>query len=854
MEDAAKVQGSRSPSPSRGAPPPAADTRAFDRQLGAQAPAVAEGATSGAQRSPRGGEGPSVFSEAAGLQAGQTGSSTSSLSSWSTPRAFSGPPLASFRTEGTPIADPRSVDARAGAINREAGAALDAIEGQLGGSRSNLVNDAPAFLAALRERVGTTSEITSDDHQIIPTTLWNPDSASESGSDHVAVGLSEFLRAPTGSSDSGGPTNPLFDGTRHGAREIGTQAGPGHVAVDFRKSTAADGDVLIPIRTDDRTYRPTEGFALDVESGRPVPPAADKLSMFAVRDNIARAHLADMVRTHEMSDALIGLFDRPEELALPAQIAKLETSLNALIANAPGLSGSSVAGDSSGGDTILQGDSPRVAGRNSDGEIEIREQPRVNVNVTKLQTLQQTLATQMQTLQEHIQGKGEGTGLRQLKDNMLLTGAREKVHEHTRPLAGTFASGERNTLGDGVKRNIMGKEAHAVLIRSVLQAAITTGGTYGVQMATSEWLKSHFEENPDQIPNPLLDAARKALGGEATLNQVRDKAIEELSKPGSTYIDETKATRKMIIALEAGLGFGRGTIIPVADSINETDAKKAKVKSAIDNAEEPKVTKTPGEKANAAMANAFKPQLVANMLSGAVAAVAQAGSSIRNNENAGAALLEMGKTMTFAGVTTASNIAADGIRARHDGGQFEKAFLRTVFRTIAQATKTGISIGESALRGTMDARAPASDWIRAGMQGVLGSIVKEGAGSAAQATVDALLPTNEVAMLKVGKTISAAADVLRTLNEIEETGKPLLDESAVEGARAEIKLALERIYDVNTADFGSDKFNYAFQDYASNVNRVIVEDLRGAELPDPTERNVAGTSSPTSRDAARTQA
>lgn len=431
----------------------------------------------------------------------------------------------------------------------------------------------------------------------------------------------------------------------------------------------------------------------------------------------------------------------------------------------------------------------------------------------QLQTAGSALETAIEKFDQNM------TDLARTKPDFLRSEARAKTGN--------------KTVGDTLRRNLAGKEDHAVLVRSLLQAGIVTGSTALLQLGIQKAMKDFFSESQNRIPDDLLKEVAKDLGKKSPTDaDVIRHAIKELSKPGSTYLDEASNGIATIMGVEAGIGMIRGTVLPIADNKNEISARAGRMQGAVDNAREPAPEQTGWQKARKSMMNAAPDQFKYSAYSGAVAAAAQlvAGKEAPGWKHG----VEVVKTMGFSGLQAAGNVAADGARAAMkldpDGAatQWVKFALRVVGRAVAQTAKTGISQAQSLGEGTMSQRSIAGDYMRAGIMGVGGGVLKEVAGTAAQTLTNKALPPDEAAMLHTTKTINAAADVLRSIATLRDLGVAEPHLQPVEGP---IDQAFAAVIAANTMEFNSADFDVAFRNYAADVNQTIVEERLGSERP-----------------------
>lgn len=383
-----------------------------------------------------------------------------------------------------------------------------------------------------------------------------------------------------------------------------------------------------------------------------------------------------------------------------------------------------------------------------------------------------------------------------------------------------------STAKDKIQRNIFGNELHAVLARSALQSIMVVGASAGLQVATVSILQKFFTNHPDQIPDPVLEAARTELGESASEDQVIRHAVDSLSSPGSTYLDENTSSDTAIYAAEAGVGAFRGVVVPMADSINESDARATKVQNSIQNMDQPPVAKNWKERGSEAMKSAWGAQIKANLVSGGIAATI---STAATKQTTGlAVLIEVGKTMGFSVIAAANNAAADGFRKAVYTGESEvatqsiKAAARVVGRTLAQGIKTGASYSQSAADGSLQNRSVGGDMLKAGMQSVVSGGVKEILGSVFQNATAVRLPPNELAVLTASKALGSVAEFSRNLSSVERPADLSAEGQAKLRDLGEmVSNTLADVLIANAIKFESVDFDAGYQVYQSQLLQKI---------------------------------
>jgi hypothetical protein len=529
-----------------------------------------------------------------------------------------------------------------------------------------------------------------------------------------------------------------------------------------------------------RVSAPPNGYPVDGEAQAPALPDMARPGWTEFSARREHDHRVQLVTAHAMSTALTGNLD-------PAHNPDFSVARAALMAHV---------------DSAI---STLQSGNQND--------PKIRSLGDRRNSLNEALAT----FDQHF-----GT-LRETIPDFMATAAREK----------TKGGGFMDRAGDSLRRNLFGQEMSAVIARSALQALVVTGSTSALQLGISKALEFHFSRNPDDIPDALRQQVQEDMiklgkgGAEPTNAEVIRHTIDVLSKPGSTYLDEAKAEFETIMGVEAGIGFVRGTILPIADSQNEIDGKKNRLQSAVDNAGKEKPEKSKHDKMMASMANSWPSQLKYNLISGAIAAVTQ--TALTSKTTGPMAVLEAGKVMTFAAIQAGGNVLADGIRARGNrdpdkiATQVEKGLYRTAFRTVAQVAKTGISNIQSAVEGSMDKRSWQSDVIRTVMMGAGSGALKESLGSLTQILVNSKLPADERAMLHTTKTINAAADVMRAVVALGAEGQGVINPALLADLVQPISRAFDDISTANNMQVDSAHFGWSFQRFAEDVNRAIEE-------------------------------
>ena len=519
-------------------------------------------------------------------------------------------------------------------------------------------------------------------------------------------------------------------------------------------------------------------IAVDIESGTVAPVDKSDLGRTQFGARMQRAALIDAVKTHAIMHPMV-MMD-------PGQNAEMRANIDGLIADL---------------DASLNAARQETA---DDGETKYFH-VESGRDLTHLHAAKQKLEASSATLTESL---GELTSA---KDNLMEWKARQAT--------GT------TTKTDSLQRNVFGSELHAVFVRSALQSLLVVGATAGFQVGTVAMLQSFYTSNPDQIPEPILDEARTALGDGASNDAVVAKAIDDFVVPGSTYLDENTSSESAIYAAEAGVGGFRGAVVPMADSINETDARAKQIQGAIDTAEEPKVTKTPGERARLAMGNAWQAQVKANLVSGGIAALI---STAATKQTTGLKVLtEVAKTMGFSAVSALNNVAADGVRKyAYDGNseavsQTIKAGARVAGRGVAQGIKMGVSYAQSAAAGEIDRRSPAGDAIKALVQFGLSGGMKEGLGAAAQNSTASHLPPNESAALLAGNAVGAIADFGRDLQGVTPEDLGTDGQAHFSDLIFQVESTLKDVMDANSVKFESIDFDTAHNVYATQLRDQV---------------------------------
>ena len=521
------------------------------------------------------------------------------------------------------------------------------------------------------------------------------------------------------------------------------------------------------------------GGFVDIEAQITPPISKEPLGRLAFSARIERANLIDAVKTHAVLSPLAEL-DPAKNTDLAASFACMIRELNSAINN------SRREVDDAGTERVFDIES----GKDITGLLRFRDK-----------------------MEEGFAKVTEDLGkLSESKTDFMSFKTRQAM--------------DKSTATDKIQRNLFGSELHAVINRSVLQSVLVVGASAGLQVATVAALQRFFTNHPDHIPGPALVSAREALGPDAAEADVVKKAVDGLATPGSTYLDENTSTEGAIYGTEAVVGFGRGVIVPMADSINETDARAASVQKAVENIYVEKPTPTRAERASDAFKNAWGPQIKANMYSGAVAATI---STATTKATTGPdVLIEVGKTMGFSAISAVNNAAADGFRkAVYDGkseavSQTIKATSRVAGRVLAQGIKTGVSIAQSAGEGKLSNRSFAADAIKAVMQSAVSGGVKEGLGAAFQNATNARLPPNETAMQQVGNSLGSLAKFTRDLASLE-IPVDLSPEGQLKKQEVSnmIASALARVLEANAIKFEAIDFDVGHHVYKSELDQQI---------------------------------
>lgn len=523
-------------------------------------------------------------------------------------------------------------------------------------------------------------------------------------------------------------------------------------------------------------------FTLDIESGEPEAIDKRKLGITEFGAKIQRAAIIDAVKTHAVMLPMLN--------ANPASNTAFQEAMNGLL----------------GGIRDHLGSVGR-AGEDSDGKVKLTD-VESGLDLTHISEfkakLEKSFASMTSSLAE----------LQEANNNFLDYKARQLTNS--------------TTLSDNLQRNVFGKELHAVFSRSALQSILVVGATAGFQVGTVKILQNFFEKNPDQIPGSVLDDAREALGEGASKQDVINKAIDNFVAPGSTYLDENTASTGAIYGAEAAVGGFRGVVVPMADSVNETDARAKKVESAIADVRDPKEPLSASGRARQAMGGAWKAQVKANLVSGAIAAGVQ--TLATGNTTGSAVFIEVAKTLGFSMISAGGNVAADGIRKAAYNGENEavsqslKAVARVGFRGVSNLAKTGVSYTQSAASGELDSRSFAGDMVKSSVQVLASGGLKEALGSLAQNSTSSNLPPNEVAALAAGRTIGTIAEFSRDLNSLTYP-KDLGEESLAhrDALHNLTESVLAGVLEANTLDFETVDFDASYRAYASQLNEKIGE-------------------------------
>jgi hypothetical protein len=393
---------------------------------------------------------------------------------------------------------------------------------------------------------------------------------------------------------------------------------------------------------------------IDIESGDVAPIDKRPLGRFEVMASIERAAIIDAVKTHSLIQPLVNIAPK-ENPNIQRMMADITGAIDDVILSARKQVG-------------------------EDGSVRYFDPEDPSNDLTELHASNEKIKSSFSKLSEDL--------------STLVDSKAAFMNYKARQSTGTA------TLTDSVQRNIFGNELHAVIARSLLQSLLVTGGTAAIQVGTVSMLKSFFSAHPEQIPEPVLKEVRAELGQDATDKAVMSAAISKLSVPGSTYLDENTNSEEVIYGSEAGVGFLRGILIPMADNANEADARAAKVQKSINSAHTPTAPQTAKERAISSMQSSFPTQLKWNVASGALASMvstAAAGETTGLN-----IMIEVAKTMGFSVLGAATNAGADGFRSAVYTGKNEavtqtiKAAARIAGRGIAQGLKTGISYAQSA--------------------------------------------------------------------------------------------------------------------------------------------------------------
>ena len=522
-----------------------------------------------------------------------------------------------------------------------------------------------------------------------------------------------------------------------------------------------------------------EVVPFDIESGEFPPLDKRRLGASEFSAKAIRANLIDSVKTYAIVQPMVNL-DPQTNTAVRENMAALLGEIDATLAAA------TTETDSNGKTKYIDVESQR--------------------DITHLHEFKEKVEAKFDKLSGALNTLGEAkTSFLEYKARQATGGA---------------------TFKDSVQRNIFGSEMHAVFARSALQSLIVVGATAGFQVGTAAILQSFFTNNPDKIPEPILTEAREKLGESASETEVIDEAVGSFVAPGSTYLDENTSSETAIYAAEAGVGGFRGVVVPMADSVNETDARAAKVQGAIDEAKDPKPEQSRKERAYAAMGNAWKAQVKANLVSGGIAAMISTATS--GPTTGSKVLIEVAKTLGFSVVSALNNVAADGVRkAAYDGdseavSQTIKAGARVTGRGLAQVIKTGVSYAQSAASGEIDRRAPEGDAIKAVVQSLLSGGLKEALGSGFQNKTASSLPPNEVVALTAGKTVGSIAELARELNGLSHPSD--LSREGLEKLQDlsyTLESSLSGILEANSITFDSVDFDTGHSVYQSQLKQTI---------------------------------
>lgn len=573
------------------------------------------------------------------------------------------------------------------------------------------------------------------------------------------------------------PLGARFDRPSGAGMGSGQSVGTTVSAMTDHGTRAADASVAsLP---DSQTY--SEVDEIDIESQLVRPVSKEPLGATAFGAKIARANLIDAVKTHALMQPLAQLDPAANESFRQTYDNLVQAIDNTLLATRT--------------ETAEDGSTRHV-------DIESGR------DLTHLAKFKEALSSGFEAVKKDL------AELTESRDAFMNFKARQSTGNAT--------------ASDKIQRNIFGSEMHAVFARSALQSVLVVGASAGLQVATVSILQKFFTNNPDQIPAPVLEAARAELGEGASRDDLIKHAVDGLASPGSTYLDENTSSDSAIYAAEAGVGAFRGVVVPMADSINESDARAAKVQSSIENMDQPPVAKNWKERGSEAMKSAWGAQIKANLISGGIAATI---STAATKQTTGLnVLIEVGKTMGFSVIAAANNAAADGFRKAVYTGKSEvatqsiKAAARVVGRTIAQGIKTGASYAQSAADGSLASRSVGGDMLKAGMQSVVSGGVKEILGSVFQNATAARLPPNELAVLTASKALGSVAEFSRNLSSVERPA----DLSAEGQAKLQdlgemVSNTLANVLSANSIKFESVDFDAGYQVYQSQLLQKIGE-------------------------------
>lgn len=534
-------------------------------------------------------------------------------------------------------------------------------------------------------------------------------------------------------------------------------------------SAGSDDRVYLDSASTDQVSRDDQ---FDIESGVIPPMNKDKLGMTQFQAKTERFALIDAVKTHSLAESVLR--------ALPNEGSAILTGVNQLIASIDG---------------ILANARQDVA---SDGSVSYFDAEDPHHNLTHLASFKETLQANLGVMKADLED------LAAAKKDFMAYKARQ-------------ANGT-TTWTDSAQRNLFSAELHAVFNRSVAQSLLVVGASAGFQAATVSALQQFFTNNPGQIPNPVLEAARASLGSSATSDQVMKAAVANLAAPGSTYLDENTSTTAAIYASEAIVGGFRGVVVPMADSVNESDARAKNVQDAIDKVRNPRPPATMAERAASAMSGAWKAQINANLVSGGIAAAVSTAAAPATVGYK--VMIEVGKTLGFSVVSAMNNVGAEGLRAATYKGDSEttklliKSSSRILGRGIAQAMKTGVSYAQSAAEGKLSGRTLAADAIKGAMQAGVSGGFKELMGAAFLRVAAAKLPPNEVAVLVAGKAVGSVAafaaglDGVSVPRDLDEEGLRSLSD-----LRFEMQETLRNLLEVNSTEFKSVDFDTLHNNY-----------------------------------------